>query len=422
MLNLREIAQDPESSMKASREEQEIWSDLFNHYKTAIDYTGIDLIINNLRDTLSSRYQENPAILPTIDYPLPLEWREYQELEFPPELQEEAIKAYVQNKDHTALRFLSAPNPLMHPLAEYINTEEMRAEFIEYQQEICVFYLAAIDTEFTPTNGYTLDTRLDCFIEELALMARAHNWNPNPNDINEERDDLERDRPSCFSGIKRRLFQSVRGHALTTMLTKDMIQEELRHFVRQHIEKTVNKYNRSAINVAWNKVFEGEELTSEDLAALRILDMPTEKQATLIAFLGGKYGNQFTNNPAFKTQIETAFFLKNSKDAHVLNFGHFQPDDFFNKPDGESSDNSNQATLMGNNDEAFDLSYWLNQYSVGLCVAAFSGLMEALVINAMAVSLTTTLALVTVIGGPIALGVLAGIFYHTLYHAVAPLL
>ena len=66
------------------------------------------------------------------------------------------------------------------------------------------------------------------------------------------------------------------------------------------------------------------------------------------------------NNPAFKAQIETAFFLKNSQDAHVLNFGHFQPDDFFNKPDGESSDNSNQATLMGNNDEAFDLSCWLN--------------------------------------------------------------
>lgn len=411
MLNLREIAQDPESSMRASSEEQEIWSDLFNHYKTAIDYTGIDLIINDLRDTLRSRYQENPAILRTIDYyPLPLEWSEFQELEFPPELQEEAIKAYVQNKDHTALRFLSAPNPLMHEEADYINTEEMRAAFIEYQQEICVFYLAAIDTEFTPTNGYTLDTRLDCFIEELALMGRAHNWNPNPHDINEERDDLERDRPSCFPGIKRRLFQSVRGHALTTILTKDMIKEELRDFVRQHVKENVNKSNRSAINVAWNKVVEAEELTSQDLAALRILDIPPEKQATLIAFLGGKYGNQFTKNPVFKAQIETAFVLKNSQDAHVLNFGHFQPNDFFNIPAGI------------NCEEVPDLSCWLNQYSVGLCVAAFSGLIEALVIHAMAVSLTTTLALLTAIGGPVALGVLAGIFYHTMYHAVAPLL
>lgn len=107
-------------------------------------------------------------------------------------------------------------------------------------------WLVAVDAEVPPTDGYTLETRLDHFIDELAHIGRAHNWDntrvktdnegtiildADDNPITEEYDNLEGDKPSCFFGVKRRLFQSVQGHPLLKMLTKDGIDEELRDLI-----------------------------------------------------------------------------------------------------------------------------------------------------------------------------------------------
>ena len=93
-----------------------------------------------------------------------------------------------------------------------------------------------------PTDGFSFESRLSLFVEELALIGRAHNWDEtrivtdaagqpildeDDNPMREEYDDLEGDRPSCFSGVKRRLFQSVHGHPLFRILTQETIAKEL---------------------------------------------------------------------------------------------------------------------------------------------------------------------------------------------------
>ena len=113
------------------------------------------------------------------------------------------------------------------------------------------------------------------------------------------------------------------------MLTADIIKEELRVFVRQHFKDTVNEGNRSILKKAWDEFIDGEELTTESLVALRILNISPEKREEFITSLGEKYGHQFTAELAFSLQITAAFALKGKQDAHVLNFGHFQPKDFF---------------------------------------------------------------------------------------------
>jgi len=404
--DLRVLAQDAESSMHAlSEEENACFQDALNHYEPSIKAAGIANIMDDLKDMLRSRYQENPAIFrfPTFTYPLPLEWNEFQDLEFSQHdhNKDEAIKAYAQNKDHTALRFLSAPNHLMHPLAEFINRKEMRALFVEYQLQICLFYLAAIDTESIPTNGYTIATRLDGFIEELALMGRAHNWNPNPDNREEEKDDLKRDRPSCYSGIRRRLYESVRGHALLNILTIDIINAELRDFVRKHVKDTVNESNRSLIKTAWDNIILGD-LENVDWVALQKLNMPCQKKDQLITSLESKYGRQFSVNPAFKEHIDNLF----DEDTHIMKFGHFLDIGHF---DTENLLNTPAEDTLPS------LYYWLNKYTVGLCVAAISGLIEAFVINAIGITLSS----LTAIGGPIALGILAALVFQNHTQAVA---
>ncbi len=338
-LDLRALAHSRESSMTAlSQGEQRRLERAIACYQPKIQDLGVDNIMTALRETLSSRYGAHSAEFVRQGNPcaLPLQWGDFQALGLCPEEKTAAIAAYAAHKDHTAWRYLSKPNPWMHQQAAYVNvnpaTREMWSTFEEYQPVICLYYLAAIDEKSPPIDGYTLETRLEGFIDELALIARAHNWDHtrlDDNSIEEEYDDLEGDRPSCFSGVKRRLFQSVKGHPLLIMLTSETITEELRVFVRQHFKDTVNEGNRRNLNDVWNKITEGDDLTTEDLATLHILDMPLAKQDAFITSLGEKYGHQFTAEPAFLLQITAAFALKGTQDAHVRNFGHFRPEDLF---------------------------------------------------------------------------------------------
>ena len=378
-LDLRSLAQNRESSMTAlSQGEQERLQDALLRYQPQIKQEGVDKIMHELRETLESRYAAKPAMLMKNDKGIlvPMQWDDFDKLNLPKEEREAAreaaiklpmqweafqqialnepareagLEAYFQNKDHTAWRYLSKPNPWMHEGASYVyvnpdNHDEKWSTFEEYQPEICLFYLGATDATSAPTESYTLATRLDGFIDELAHIGRAHNWDEqrikiNPagepvldedaNPIMEEYDDLDKDRPSCFSGVKRRLFQSVKGHALFSILTKEMIDEELRDVVRQHFKENIHEGNRACLKAAWDKVIEGEEMEPSDWAILKSLDIPLAKQSHFIDSLQDKYGRQFAAEPEFIAHITKMFNLKSKKDAHMLNFGHLHPEDLF---------------------------------------------------------------------------------------------
>ena len=143
----------------------------------------------------------------------------------------------------------------------------------------------------------------------------------------EEYDDLEGDRPSCYSGVPRRLFQSVRGHPLLNILTKSIIDAELRGLILSHLRKSVNPENRSAIHSAWDKIISLDKLTQDDIAVLTSLNISEEKQGQFIGYLRDKYQEQFTEDPSFLVQIKKKFSLKENE-FHVQNFGHCLMDFF----------------------------------------------------------------------------------------------
>jgi hypothetical protein len=334
-LDLRALAQDRESSMKAlSKAEQKRLEAAITKYQPMIQAAGIDNIMSHLRDTLLERYQANPAEIKIADtvIQLPATWEEFKALQLTPETEEEALIAYRKNKDHSAWRYLLKPNPWMANNASYVyvnpaRPQERYSTFEEYQPLISMLWLAAIDSTTPVTDGHDLKGRIDHFIDELALLGRAHNWDtkrPRPDGTEEEFDDLQGDKPSCYSGVKRRLFQSVIGHPLLKIVTIDDIKMELRDFVREHFSNTITENNRKEIKDAFDYYFIHVEYADETLI-LKSLNISELQQQQFIAYLTNKYQVQFTDSPEFKKYLTNEFSLRQDKGkeldyAHVLKF------------------------------------------------------------------------------------------------------
>jgi len=369
-INLAALAQDRESSMHAlSVGEQKRLGGATALYKPRLTSLGIPAIMTSLRAELQARYIAHPATIDRNDgskLDLPMDWVAFQALglsELKLEHQdfsekEQALRAYYQHKDHTAYRYLSHPNPWMHSRASYVeinpnNPDERWSTFEEYQPLIAMLFLAATDEKTAACDGYTLETRLEHFIAELAQIGRAHNWDKtrmkfdaagnlivdeDGNPISEEYDDLEADRPSCYSGVKRRLFQSVLGHPLLKILTKESIDEELRGFVRQHFMECINVKNRSALIEAWDNVVSGESNTKDSEDLLKTLNISEKKQAKFIQLLEKKYGAQFSDDKSFQSYVKKTFSLnKQDKTAmHASQFGYLGLDQILESADTSS--------------------------------------------------------------------------------------
>jgi hypothetical protein len=349
-LDLRALAQDRESSMHAlTTGEKKRVSQAIERYQPLIKTAGLEHLINALREQLIERYEANPAKITVHgkEIALPTRWDEFELMGLTEDKREEALLAYRQNKNHTALRYLSKPNYWMADNASFVyvnpdNTKERWSTFEGYEPEIALFWLAAQDVEMTPTDGHTLEGRLDHFVDELAHIGRAHNWDKtriNAHQEKEEYDDLEGDKPSCVSGVKRRLFQSVIGHPLINILTLDKLSDELRDFARSHFLKSITKDNKALIR----DTLEEYEYTvdiqdNEGTRLLQSMDISPEHQQEFITYLSNKYGSQFNEEPRFMQFIKEEFKLEKDKSkpitcAHVLRFnGLTRLSDLLNKP------------------------------------------------------------------------------------------
>jgi hypothetical protein len=189
--------------------------------------------------------------------------------------------------------------------------------FEEYEPLISLFFLAASDEAIETTDAYTPETRLAHFIEELAYIGRAHNWDRRDN-AGQEYDDLEGDKPSCYSGVKRRLFQSVQGHPLFKILTVDAIKEEMRELLREHFKKMI--IDNPKLAHTWQEDWDTLCDTGEIKESLSALDVSKEEQDKFIDMLRNKYGDeQLTKD--LENYIEGQFKRSDIYPNHAARFG-----------------------------------------------------------------------------------------------------
>lgn len=326
-LNLDQLVQDQESSMVAlSRGEQKRLDNAIKRYQPMLKSKGVNHLINDLRAQLRGRYEKNPASIINDEgnkIVLPMDFAAFKKLKLSENEYQSALKAYYQHKDHSAWRYLQKPNPWMNPEASYVyrnvKTGERWATFEEYQPLIALFWLAACDDNelMAPTDGHTLESRLAHFIDELALIGRAHNWDKtrlNEQGKEEEYDDLTGDCPSCFSGVKRRLFQSVLGHPLITIFTEDSLLEEIRDFSRSYFRSKINKENQIAFKEAFDDyVININGISSKNIEFLMSLNIPEETIHEFGSYLSEKYGAQYTEDYQLRKVVHDKLSLEPKK-------------------------------------------------------------------------------------------------------------
>ncbi len=321
-LDLALLARDQESSMIAlSTGEQKRLDNAIRHYHPSLKSKGVNNLINDLRSQLRDRYERNPASIIGAkgnQIVLPMDFAELKKLKLSEGDYQSALKAYYQHKDHSAWRYLQKPNPWMNTDASYVyrnvKTGERWATFEEYQPLIALFWVAAGDELIPPTDGHTLESRIEHFIDELALIGRAHNWDNtriNNQKKKEEYDDLAGDRPSCFSGVKRRLFQSVLGHPLITIFTEDIILQEIRQLARDYFQSKINTENRIALKEAFDDyICNTNDLSGKNKELLMSLNLPEEKIHEFEHHLSEKYGAQFTEDYHFRKLVRDKLSLE----------------------------------------------------------------------------------------------------------------
>ena len=334
-MDLRAIAEDKESSMRALTTGELKRLEAARHcYESQINQVGVRQILENLRQTLMLRYQQNPAKINIHDEEiiLPATWSDFQRLGLQGQAYQDALQAYYQHKDHSAWRFLAKPNPWLAANASYVRFDKQNrwlrwSDFEGYQELITLLYCAVIDPNSPPTDDFTFEARLVQFIDELAHIGRAHNWDKKrilPDGTEIPYDDLEGDKPSCFSGMKRRLFQSVVGHSLFKMLTLDDIKVELRSFLIQHFSQLVTVENQVKLKDVLEEYIVHLK-TTEHTAVLSELDITEQQLTNFLQSLEKRYGTQFKEDPGLTSYITNELSQKDArgqfaKFPHALKF------------------------------------------------------------------------------------------------------
>jgi hypothetical protein len=321
VVDLTAVARDPESSMRGlNADEQKIFTNALHAYEPTIQELGAGAVVDLLRQHLVRNYLFYPARFVNEageEISLPLTWLDFKKLTLTPTEETLAKQAYYQHSIHTVWRYLQKPNPWMHAQAQHVyfhssHPQQKWSTFEHYLFEIALFYLGAIDTWQPAIDGFTLETRFAHFVQEIALIARAHNWDKTiiKNGHRLECDDLMGDRPSCFSGVKRRLFQSVQGHPLFKIVTLNDIQQLLNSFVHAHFKSVITEQNKVRLAAAWVSVCAG---TGGDLSELNI---SKEKQDAWLVELKGRYNEA---NLKFEAMIREQLVLDDL--SHAERFG-----------------------------------------------------------------------------------------------------
>ncbi|KGP63829.1 hypothetical protein EP47_12425 [Legionella norrlandica] len=382
-IDLGALAHDRESSMTAlTSGEQKRLASAIQHYQPQLNALGVNNIMAALRVQLMDYYMQNPAVIDIdgIETPLPITWTEFKKMSLKPEQYQKALIAYYQNPYHTALRYISKPNHWMAGNASYVYVDDEDpsykwSTFEEYQSLIAMFWLAAVDDDkaMAPCDGQTMEGRISNFIQELALVGRAHNWddkrpvldkqgNPvldeNGIQVLEEYDNLQGDKPSCYSGVKRRLFQSVIGHPLIDILDIDKINQELKFFLLREWRQRITDDNRKSLKEIYDSYVSTLELSDIGIEEYKKLNITPEQKDHFIADLKTKYGDQLDKE--LLSYIEKQFFIEEdncdpSLAYHFVKLGGLAGGDYLllpSKPDSSLRSSRNRFFSPEHPDDA----------------------------------------------------------------------
>ena len=332
-VDLRQLAQNTESSMVAlSGPEKERVENLKKRYQSVVDEMGgTAQVIVDYKTYLQQSYQAAPAqvTLNNLKIDLPFEWGSLEALRnesrWTHAQYRRVLEAYYKHDAHTAYRYLSKPNHWMAPNASYVYVDEednskRYASFESYLPTIALYWVAAKDENEPEQEDVTHVERMQLFTKQLAYVNRQHNWDKKDKD-GKEYNDLEGDKPSCYSGVTRNLFISLHKHSV--MQTQSFVTvPELTEAVRGCI---VGFYKSHFQNLDTGTI-EGLEkaVMSYFIDAERLPNIPNIPQDEIDALkleLNIKYaGKQVQGFQSISDYVDKTFDASNVGDSHFMKF------------------------------------------------------------------------------------------------------
>ena len=332
-VDLRQLAQNTESSMVAlSGPEKERVENLKKRYQSVADEMGgTAQVIVHYKTYLQQSYQAAPAqvSLNNLKIVLPFEWGDLQSLKARSRWTHaeytQVLQAYYKHDAHTAYRYLSKPNHWMAPNVSFVyvdeeDTSNRYASFESYLPMIALYWVAAKDENEPKQEGVTHVERMQLFTKQLAYVNRQHNWDKKDKD-GKEYNDLEGDKPSCYSGVTRNLFISLHKHSV--MQTQSFVTvPELTEAVRGCI---VGFYKSHFQNLDTGTI-EGLEkaVMSYFIDAERLPNIPNIPQDEIDALkleLNIKYaGKQVQGFQSISDYVDKTFDASNVGDSHFMKF------------------------------------------------------------------------------------------------------
>ena len=114
------------------------------------------------------------------------------------------------------------------------------------------------------------------------------------------------------------MFQSLQGHPLLTIVTKEIINQEVQDEVRAHFIDAINEQNCPALNAAWNAIIALESST-EHQDTLGKLNFSEQQVTDIIHKLEEKYGSQL--NPILKHHLRDGLEVRDPFPNLAAKFG-----------------------------------------------------------------------------------------------------
>jgi hypothetical protein len=185
----------------------------------------------------------------------------------------------LQSPAHQAWRYLfGRPNPLMSLSASFVDVTPAGMQASIWQDDwqlIALLWALLTDESAERNHGFILEHCQETFIETLALLNRAHNY-----DHDQITDDGDLDKPSCGMGVTQRLLLATTGFAIadnpdTRPIGATYLDKRFKEQLITPNEKglkpalqALSTEQLKTIQAALNDIVDAEELSEDKLAAL----------------------------------------------------------------------------------------------------------------------------------------------------------
>lgn len=254
--DLRGLAAD-EGAMRGNNERQRTaLNEMEQRYRAEFQRKTRDGIFNEVREFLIARYNANPAMFGGQRLPLDRGWFNIIADNTP----------YYRHPTHTAYRYLClSPNPWMSPIAGYTRAVpggHAAALGEQDKDKIAYMWLAATDHNQVLPEGYTREALLEEFVQSIAELGRAHNYDRTRRVqkmvrrdgvdrmewVDEHYDDMEGDKPTCGVGVNQRITQFymvfLNDRPETRPITPDVISQKFRQEMMNESPLAGSLYNK----------------------------------------------------------------------------------------------------------------------------------------------------------------------------------